>query len=70
MQDAAVRGDWARRAKEAQCVISQPSSDKPHWALSSRRAGRRGGRAHWAGTSGSVSGSRCCVWLIPWKEGG
>lgn len=42
MQHAGVRGDWARRAREAQCVISQPSSDKPHWALSSRRAGRRG----------------------------
>lgn len=37
------------------------------------RAGWRvlgGRRAHGAGTSGSVSGSPCCVWLIPWKEGG
>lgn len=29
-----------------------------------------GGAAHGAGTSGSMSDSRCCVWLIPWKEGG
>lgn len=35
-------GDRASRAREAQCAIFQPSHDKPHWALSSRRAGRRG----------------------------
>lgn len=62
-------GDRGRRALEAPCAIFQPSQDKPYWALSSLRAGRRGG-AHGAGASGSVSGSRCCVWLIPWKEGG
>lgn len=59
MQDAAVRGDWARRAKEAQCVISQPSSDKPHWALSSRQAGRRGG-----GRTGRARLVRCLVPVV------
>lgn len=69
-------GGWARRARETQCAIFQPSRDKPYWVSAAgwraggRGAGRVGGlvsrrRAHRAGTSGSVSGSRCCVWLIP-----
>lgn len=36
--------------------------------LGSQQPGGGGGGRRWAGTSGSVSGSRCCVWLIPWKE--
>lgn len=63
--------DRARSTREHSSSEFQPSPDKPHWAPSSLADRQKGGgRACGAGTSGSVSGSRCCVWLIPWKEGG
>lgn len=66
MQDARVRGTGLGRQGRLSERFSSLATTSP---IGFSAAGRRayGGRAHRAGTSGSVSGSRCCVWLIPWK---
>lgn len=52
-----------------------PAATSPIGFSSAGGGGREGGSgregaAHGAGASGSLSDARCCVWPIPWKEGG
>lgn len=67
MQDARVRGTGLGEGRLSERFSSLAAASPIGFSAAGRRA--YAGRAHGAGTSGSVSGSRCCVWLIPWEGG-